>query len=550
MKTILILITGLFISAGDLFPQVSQEWTRRYTSAGDNIDYATDVAVDAANNVYVTGVVSFAMDDYRIATIKYSSAGIISWTAVYTGGYNYNQGTKIKVDASGNVYVTGYSYGNGSSSDYITIKYNSAGTQLWAARYNGAANSGEEAEDIEVDGSGNVYVTGFSIGSGSGRDYATIKYNSAGLVQWIQRYNGPASSGDEARDVTIDGSGNVYITGRSYGSGSSDDYATIKYNSAGVQQWVQRYNGPGNLWDYGLDLAVDGSGNVYVTGQSIGSGSGWDYATLKYNSAGVLQWATRYNGPGNGLDEAPSLAIDGSGNVYVTGYSVGSGTSIDYATIKYNTAGVQQWTARYNGPGNSGDGARALTLDAAGNIYVTGYSAGIGTSADYLTLRYSPAGTQVWEHRYNGSGNAQDLAMAIAVSSTGIVYVAGESYGSTSGKDYLTIKYSQTVGIQSAGSEIPSDYSLGQNYPNPFNPVTNIKLHIPKTGFVSLKVYDVSGKESAVLVNENLSAGVYNVDFDASHLASGVYFYRIVVGYNTNNGVNGFTDVKKMVLVK
>lgn len=542
MKTILILITVLLISAGDLFPQVSQEWTRRYTSAGDNIDYATDVAVDAANNVYVTGAIFFATDDYRIATIKYSSAGIISWTAVYTGGYNYNQGTKIKVDASGNVYVTGNSYGNGSSSDYITIKYNSAGTQLWAARYNGAANSDEEAEDIEVDGSGNVYVTGFSIGSSSGRDYATIKYNSAGLVQWIQRYNGPASSGDEARDVTIDGSGNVYITGRSYGSGSSDDYATIKYNSAGVQQWVQRYNGPGNLWDYGLDLAVDGSGNVYVTGQSIGSGSGWDYATLKYNSAGVLQWATRYNGPGNGLDEAPSLAIDGSGNVYVTGYSVGSGTSIDYATIKYNTAGVQQWTARYNGPGNSSDGARALTLDAAGNIYVTGYSTGIGTSADYLTLRYSPAGTQVWEHRYNGSGNAQDLAMAIAVSSTGIVYVAGESYGSTSGKDYLTIKYSQTVGIQSAGSEIPSDYSLGQNYPNPFNPVTNIKLHIPKTGFVSLKVYDISGKESAVLVSGDLAAGIYNVDFDASHLASGVYFYRLET--------EGFMDVKKMMLVK
>ncbi|HAX47870.1 MAG TPA: hypothetical protein DCX92_02690, partial [Bacteroidetes bacterium] len=89
---------------------------------------------------------------------------------------------------------------------------------------------------------------------------------------------------------------------------------------------------------------------------------------------------------------------------------------------------------------------------------------------------------------------------------------------------------------------VPENYSLSQNYPNPFNPTTNIKLQIPKAGNVKLTVFDVTGKEVAVLVNENLSAGEYKVDFNAHGLTSGVYFYRIESA--------GFIDVKKMMLVK
>ena len=104
-------------------------------------------------------------------------------------------------------------------------------------------------------------------------------------------------------------------------------------------------------------------------------------------------------------------------------------------------------------------------------------------------------------------------------------------------------KYSNDpVGINHIGSEIPQRFELKQNYPNPFNPMTNIGLRIADFGFVSLKVYDITGKVVAVLVNEELNAGVYNVDFDASNLSSGTYFYRMET--------NGFVDVKKMVVVK
>ena len=143
---------------------------------------------------------------------------------------------------------------------------------------------------------------------------------------WTNRYNGPGNGDDYARAVAVDGSNNVIVTGYSTGSGSDYDYATIKYSSAGVPLWTNRYNGPGNGDDYAYAVAVDGSNNVIVTGYSTGSGSGYDYATIKYSSAGVPLWTNRYNGPGNSDDEATAVAVDGSNNVIVTGYSSGSGS--------------------------------------------------------------------------------------------------------------------------------------------------------------------------------------------------------------------------------
>src|SRR6266540_2772802 len=319
------------------------------------------------------------------------------WVARYKGpGNARDTAWAVAVDASGNVYVTGASVGSGTGLDYATIKYNSSGIQQWVARYNGSGNSGDEATAIAVDGSGNVYVTGYSTGPASGYDYATIKYNSSGIQQWVARYDGPGDTNDYANAIAVDGSGNVYVTGGSGGSrvgcgGACDDYATIKYDSSGTQQWVARYNGPGIFGDVGRAIAVDASGNVYVTGESMGSGSGYDYATIKYNSSGTQQWVDRYNGPGNGDDDARAVAIDGTGNVYVTGHSLGSGSGFDYATIKYDSSGTQQWVDRYNGPGNGDDkivSPGAIAIDASGNAYVTGESTNLKGDYDYATIKY------------------------------------------------------------------------------------------------------------------------------------------------------------------
>jgi len=372
-----------------------------------------------------------------------------AWVRRYNGngpGNSWDGALAIAVDGSGNVYVTGYSCQSSSwpyNEDYATLKYDPAGNQLWVKTYNGPGDSTDYALAIAVDGSGNVYVTGQSWGSGTGYDYATIKYDPAGNQLWVQRYNGPGDSNDVATAIAVDGSGNVYITGSSVGSGTSGDYATIKYNPAGNQLWEKRYNGPGNGGDAASDIAVDGSGNIYVTGYSWGSGTYDDYATIKYDPVGNQLWVQRYNGPGNYHDLASALSVDGSGNVYVTGYSTGSGTGYDYATIKYDPAGNQLWVQRYNGPVNRDDKAYAIALDGSGNVYVTGESGGSGTYTpfDYATIKYNSNGDTAWVRRYDGPGNSWDAALAIAMDGSGNVYVTGSSVGIGTSYDYATVKY-------------------------------------------------------------------------------------------------------------
>ncbi len=361
-----------------------------------------------------------------------------AWVARYNGPGNLDDGAHaIAGDNSGNVYVTGGSHGLGTDLDYGTIKYNSGGQEQWVGRYNGPGNGWDRAAAITVDSSANVYATGQSLGSGTGFDYATVKYDSAGQEQWVARYNGPGNGEDDAVAIASDSSGNVYVTGVSLGSGTGSDYATVKYDSAGQEQWVARYNGPANGSDYARAIAVDSSGNVYVTGRSLGAGTNLDYATVKYNSAGQEQWVARYNGPANDADDAFAIAVDSLGNVCVTGTSLGSGAFDDYTTIKYNSAGQEQWVARYPGPI-----AWAIAVDGSGNVYVTGESVGDRrTGVDYVTIKYDSAGQEQWVARYNGSRNGgYDRAQAIAVDGSGNVYVTGFSAGART-FDYATVKY-------------------------------------------------------------------------------------------------------------
>lgn len=350
------------------------------------------------------------------------------WVQTYKGSGNLlDLANAIAVDAAGNVYVTGGSVGSGTDVDYATIKYNSAGVQQWAQRYNGPANGVDNTYAIAVDAAGNVYVTGKSEDLGKDSDYTTIKYDSSGNQLWVARYKGPGDSFDWAMAIALDGDGNVFVTGRSH-----DDYATVKYDNNGNQLWVARYNGPDNSYDWAHAIVVDEAGNVYITGESYRAVPVCDYATIKYDGDGNQLWVARYSGLRGGSSTGRAIAVDTAGNVYVTGDSgKGAGTSADYATIKYNSDGKQLWVAMYNGLDNGNDYALAIVIDKAGAVYVTGNS-----QDDYATIKYNSNGKQLWVARYNGPGISNDWANAIALDAAGNVYITGSSQG-----DCATIKY-------------------------------------------------------------------------------------------------------------
>ncbi|MBK9403903.1 MAG: SBBP repeat-containing protein [Ignavibacteria bacterium] len=226
-------------------------------------------------------------------------------------------------------------------------------------------------------------------------------------------------------------------------------------------------------------LAVDGSGNVYVTGRSRSSGTWSDYATIKYNPSGVQQWVARYNGPGDADDYANSLAVDGSGNVYVTG-SGSNGTSSEYATVKYNTSGVQQWVASYNGPSNS-NSAKSLAVDGSGNVYVTGRSRGISgfsTSEDYATIKYSQT---------QAITQPSISISPIQINPGGSVGITGQNFRANS-----QIK----VNVISANSEVVIDQTISTNSNGGFN--TNYSSNVNSSpGIYTVSAYDIATSQNA-----------------------------------------------------
>lgn len=440
------------------YAQVNIQWQTRYSSAGANVDRAEDMVMDASGNVYVTGIAKGASGNFDYVTIKYNASGSQVWLAEYNGpGNSLDEAHAVTVDASGNVYVTGWSYGNATTGyDYATVMYNSSGVQQWAARYNNTTNGTDEAFDIAVDNAGNVYVTGSSDGSGSNSAATTVKYNSAGVQQWAIRYDGAGAGVDAGYSIYVDGAtGTSYVTGYTYTSAGADfDFITLKYNTAGAQQWAKLYDGIDGNYDEARSVTVDAAGNVYVTGYSQTAVlTNYDYATVKYNSAGTQQWARQYNGTGDDYDRSNQVKVDAAYNVYVTGKSVGVGsTAEDFLTIKYDAAGTQKWLARYNGPSNGYDEGKALSIDATGNVYVTGYSYTTGANNDYTTIKYDSTGVQQWLTKYNGTGNNSDQAVAMTVDAVGNVFVTGQSKGAGTTDDYETIKYCQLTA--DAGADV------------------------------------------------------------------------------------------------
>lgn len=424
------------LASGSLPPGLSIE----NTEGG----YALLIGTPTAAGYYTFTVQ--ATDSLPQTATQSLSLTVADWVARYNGPANLiDRANDMVVDPAGNIYVAGYRQVSSTEAEYVTIKYSPSGSVLWMATYGQPGTFGGTAEAIAVDALGNVYVAGGCVDSASVYEYATIKYDSSGVQQWAARYRSPwANAAGRAYAIAVDASGNVYVTGDQTAIDQGTDFVTVKYNSAGVLQWAENYNGPGDMIDVPESIAVDPQGNVYVAGYSYGDVTSQDYAVVKYDGAGTEQWVARYAGPDGSGDYPRDLAVDSSGNVYVTGFS-GSGNAVDYTTIKYNASGGQQWIAAYNGPGNGSDSAQAIAIDALGYVYVTGYSLGTG-STDFATAKYDPAtGAEVWVARYDGAEGGTDGASEIACDEAGGVYVSGISgISAASSYDLVMVKYDST----------------------------------------------------------------------------------------------------------
>ena len=377
------------------------QWRTRI--AGSNDDITSSIATDSSGNVYVTGnyrsspLTIFNANGTSFGTlansgitdtfiVKYNTSGTAQW-ATRIAGTRFDQGMGISVDSSGNVYVTGdydsatltiFNADGGTfgtltgpgffNNDVFLIKYNTSGIAQWATKI--AGSNEETGTSISVDSSGNVYVAGnymstsltaFNVGGASfgsvansgSRDNFIVKYNTSGVAQWITRLSG--TSLDLLYGITVDSSGNVYVTG-SYGSNpltiynaggasfgtltltGSDDVFVVKYNTSGIAQWATRLTGTTS--EYGLGISADSTGNIYVIGfytfgslsaynadgslftgtgmplSNVGAGT-TDVFIMKYNSSGNAVWGTRLTGTGD--DRGNMISVNDT-TVAVCGY--------------------------------------------------------------------------------------------------------------------------------------------------------------------------------------------------------------------------------------
>lgn len=526
----------------------AEEWIVSYDGLGSSEDMAEAMTIDAAGNIYATGCSYCTGSHYDITTVKYDIGGNLLWAVRYNGPGNSNDWAKsIALDSKGNIVISGTCEDLSWNGDYTTIKYDANGNMLWQAHYDGPAHGDDYTSAMIIDSNDNILVTGYSTGSeiGTLKDFATIKYAPTGQQLWVARYNGPAKADDKAWALAADRVGNVYVTGSSWGGSSESDYATIKYDEAGHEIWVARYNGPANSYDVAYALALDTPGNVYVTGSSSGKSYKTDCVTLKYNGQGNLLWSALYNGPANEDDVATELQTDAAGYIYVAGNSVRGDWLKDCLLIKYDSAGNQIWVALYHSSEYSSDTASSLAVDKTGNIYISGETWNPGP--DYATIKYNSDGHLLWAARCAGPGISDDVVSDLVLDAKGNVTVLGTSSTWRGSKVFSLVRYAQSSTAVPCGPFNLDHFVLQPPYPNPFNPATTIVYHLDAPAEVDLAVFNTRGQCLCTLIKSRQRAGFQQLQWDgrdtSGHpLANGVYLVRLTAGQNC--------QVQKVVLMR
>lgn len=438
--------------------QANRAWVRFFNGATNQNDFAANILVHPSGGVYVVGAVTIrrvtgagsVTNDFDYAVVKYDTDGNFLWSAVHaTQGVDDTTPTGgSALNAAGDVYLTGTT-GPFPNTTFLTVRFGADGSLHWARTYDGGQPQ-DNGRDVAVDGAGNAFVTGESQGEllfgTRSLDLVTIKYDAAGNEAWVRRLDAT----DTGRygtlvglGIAVIGAGDVVVAGFVSGNASHDpDLVVVRYDADGNVVWLRYFNGPASNADEAShsSIAVDPAGDIVVAGLTFGHApapagfaSRYNFLIVKYDPGGNLLWQAIYD-ERNRNDFPLAMALDGAGNIYVSGTSQDPNLPFgrDTLSVKYDPAGNLVWARsvaeRYYTFG--------VAADATGNAYVTG---GTVFPGDLFTLAYDAAGTLLWEDRFS---RRNDSGRAVATDAAGNVYVAGSSDGTFLTEfDFVTIKY-------------------------------------------------------------------------------------------------------------
>jgi hypothetical protein len=361
-------------------------------------DFGLGVAANRLGAIYIAG---YTPDSFGGASAgitdaflsKLDTSGDLTWTR-QVGTVGDDRGTGVSTDGLGNAYITGFTHGSlgppyAGGADAFLRKYDAAGNAVWTQQLGSPQKRYDQSFGVSADRLGNVFIAGETVGNLGGvvpefQDGFVSKYDASGAIAWTRQI-GSSGSSDDASGVSADGLGNVYVTGTTFGdlegesAGRSDAYLR-KYNSAGAVLWTKQFGTFDD--DGGNDVAVDSLGNVYVTGSTEGDLGGpfagdSDAFISKFDASGTLAWSRQLGSTTS--DVGYGVSVDVLGNVYIAGSTrgtLGASTSgvFDAFVSKFDASGVHHWTEQF-GTIRS-DGARDISTDGFGNIYITGYTEG------------------------------------------------------------------------------------------------------------------------------------------------------------------------------
>lgn len=390
-----------------------------------------------------SAVIGFGLGSSLLLAVSWTPrADPAAWVTRHEGS-GTDAALGLAVADSAHVYVTGASEGTGTGFDILTIRYGADGTAIWTHRYDGAASGDDVPAAIAFNALGNVFVAGSSAGSG-GTDCVTLKYNPDGSLAWVHRYDGPAAAADYARSLAVTEDGGVVVAGAAYDTTGGMNQLLLKLTSAGAVDWLRLDDGAGHGDDELRGVVLLPLGGTATAGIAADTSGLGDIVTRVVTAGGATVWEHSYDGPGHKDDWPLAIAADGTGRVFVSGLSVGNGQSSDCVALRFASGGTLDWASHLDGVAGDFDAGVAVSPDGGGGAFVAGLTFGSPGGFDYLTAHFLPSGSLDWSRTLDGAVSGLDEVTTLARGAMGLLLVAGRSASPANGEDFNVIAYSVT----------------------------------------------------------------------------------------------------------